>query len=181
MNGPPPFIVTAELPADVFAWADTLRRAHFPPERNHLAAHVTLFHAFAPSLRGELRPLLAEIAARHAPPQARISGLMNLGRGTAIALESGGMLALRAAIADHFHGALTAQDQHAPRLHITVQNKVTPAEARALQAEMAPVLQPRSFAFTGLALHIYRGGPWEAAGKWSFRGKQVVDHGGRGS
>ena len=172
-----PFIVTAELPPDLFSWADGLRRAHFPPERNHLAAHVTLFHAFAPSLREELRPLLAELAASHAPPAARLTGLVNLGKGTALALESPAMLALRARIADHFHGALTAQDQHPPRLHITVQNKVTPEAARALQTELASALQPRDFAFTGLGLHIYRGGPWEAAGRWPFRGKQVVDHG----
>ena len=49
-----PYIVTAELPGNVFALADGLRRAHFPPERNKLAAHVTLFHALAPSLREEL-------------------------------------------------------------------------------------------------------------------------------
>jgi hypothetical protein len=177
VNAAPPFIVTAQMPADVHGWADRLRREHFPPERNHLSAHVTLFHAFAPSLRDELRPLLKAICAEHAGPTARITGLMNLGRGTAIALESPGMLELRARIADHFHGALTAQDQHKPRLHITIQNKVLPEKARALQAELAPALEPRTFTFTGLALHIYRGGPWEAAGLWPFRGKQVVDHG----
>ena len=172
-----PFIVTAELPADLFAWADGLRRTHFPPERNHLSAHVTLFHAFAPSLREELRPLLARIAGQYAAPGARITGLMNLGRGTAIALDSPGMLAIRAQIAEHFHGALTAQDAHPPRLHITVQNKVTPPEARALQRSLASTVQPRNFAFTGLGLHLYLGGPWEAVGNWKFRGKETVDRG----
>lgn len=175
MTGAGPFIVTAQLPADLFRWADGLRRAHFPAERNHLSAHVTLFHAFAPSLREELRPLLAGMAAAHAPVAGRVTGLMNLGRGTAIALDSPGMLALRQSIADRFHGALTAQDRHPPRLHITVQNKVTAEAARALQAELGPQVAPRDFAFPGLALHIYRGGPWEAAGQWPFRGKQVVD------
>ncbi len=33
-----PLLVTADLPPDVFAWADGLRRAHFPPERNRLKA-----------------------------------------------------------------------------------------------------------------------------------------------
>ena len=33
-----PLVVTAELPAPLQARADGLRRAHFPPERNHLAA-----------------------------------------------------------------------------------------------------------------------------------------------
>ena len=167
-----PYIVTAELPGEVFAWADGLRRAHFPPERNKLEAHVTLFHALAPSLLPEIRAVLADRAARFAPCPARVTGLMNLGKGTAIALESPAMAALREEIAGHFHGALTAQDSHPLRLHITIQNKVAPEAARALQAELGRGLELRQFRFTGLALHIYRGGPWEAAGRWPFRGKE---------
>jgi len=178
-RGGRPFIVTAELPRDVLAWADGLRRAHFPPERNHLAAHVTLFHAFAPSLREELRPLLARLAGELAPVPARVAGLMNLGRGTAIALESPGMLALREEIADHFHGALTAQDRHPPRLHITIQNKVAPEAARALQQALAGSLPRLEFRFAGLGLHRYLGPDWEAVGRWPFRGREVVDHGPR--
>ena len=166
-----PFIVTAELPGDVFSWADRLRRTHFPPERNHLAAHVTLFHALAPSLLDELRAVLARLAGDHAPPEARITGLMDLGKGTALAIASPAMLALRAQIAEHFQGALTAQDQHPPRLHITIQNKVTTTEARALQQQLAEGVVERGFRFRGLGLHLYRGGPWEALGHWSFRGK----------
>jgi 2'-5' RNA ligase superfamily len=167
-----PFIVTAELPADLFAWADGLRREHFPPERNHLAAHVTLFHAFAPSLREEVRAMLGAVAAESAPPKARVEGLMNLGKGTALALHSPAMLAIRESIAERFHGALTAQDSHAPRLHITIQNKVEPALAKALQAELAQTLRPCDFAFTGLGLHLYCNPHWEAQGVWKFRGKQ---------
>lgn len=170
-----PFIVTAELPGDVFAWADDLRRMHFPPERNRLQAHVTLFHAFAPSLRDELRPLMARLAGEFAPPAAQVTGLMSLGSGTAIALESPGMLALREHIADHFHGALTAQDSHRPRLHITIQNKVAADQAKRLQQALASAISPRKFAFAGLGLHLFRGGPWETVGRWPFRGKQIVD------
>jgi hypothetical protein len=38
------FILTAELDPASFAWLDWLRREHFPPERNLLPAHLTLFH-----------------------------------------------------------------------------------------------------------------------------------------
>lgn len=167
-----PFIVTAELPPDVLAWADALRRAHFPAERNHLAAHVTLFHALAPSLRDELKPLLVKVAAANAPPHARITGLMNLDRGTALAIDCPAMLALRQSLADRFHGALTAQDQHVPRLHITIQNKVTADAARALHTELAQTPLARDFRFAGLGLHLYRGPHWEAVGRWPFRGHQ---------
>ncbi|QUL39084.1 2'-5' RNA ligase family protein [Erythrobacter sp. JK5] len=167
-----PFIVTAKLPPDIQGWAEGLRRAHFPPERNHLHAHVTMFHAFAPSLLDELRDFLPQVAREYAPPAARISGLMDLGKGTAIALEAPGLLALRAMIAEHFHGALTDQDLYEPRPHITIQNKVSKEEARALQAELAPQIEPRDFAFPALELHRYLGGPWEWVKTCAFRGKE---------
>lgn len=167
-----PFIVTAALPPDIFGWANDLRQKHFPPERNFLDAHVTLFHSFSPSLFEELKTVLPRFAAGNAPPAARITGLMNMGRGTAIALRSEEMLSIREAIADHFQGSLTKQDQHKLRLHITVQNKVTAEAAKALQAELAGQVKARDFCFPALELHIYRGGPWEFVQRWPFRGQK---------
>ena len=169
-----PFIVTAALPADIQGWAEGLRRAHYPPERNHLHAHVTLFHAFAPSLLDELVRFLPRITGEFAAPQAEITGLMDLGTGTAIALASPQLLTLRSVIADHFHGSLTAQDLHEPRPHITIQNKVTKREARALQAALAPTLTQRRFAFPALELHLYKGGPWELIKRSAFRGRAAL-------
>ncbi len=166
-----PFIVTAELPGNVLAWADALRRAYFPPERNHLAAHVTMFHAFSPSLREELQGMLAALADEFAPPAVRVTGLMNLGGGTAIKLHSPGMSAIRTLISERFHGMLTAQDQGAKQLHITIQNKVAPAAAKALQTALAPVLESREFAFPALGLHLYLGPQWEPQGRWPLRGR----------
>lgn len=170
-GAPAPLIVTAELPPDLFSWANRLRTNHFPPERNFLQAHVTLFHALPPSAEGELRDCLKELVRSNPPVPARLVGLMKLGKGTALKLESEGMIALWQEIADRFHGLLSPQDQHKPRLHVTVQNKVSIEEAKALQAHLAPRVQPRDFAFAGLAYHYYRGGPWELAGKFAFRGK----------
>ena len=166
-----PFIVTAELPGEIFAWANALRTAHFPPERNHLAAHVTLFHSFAPSLREELPRELARLAGEYAPPEAVADGLMDLGGGTALALRSPDMLAIRAEIAERFYAMLTAQDRGGKRLHITVQNKVERKAAKSLQAELELLLEPRRFRFTGLGMHRYLGPHWEAVGVWKFRGQ----------
>lgn len=164
-----PLIVTAELPEALQSRADQLRQAHYPPERNQLNAHVTLFHALPPSVEKELRDALAQEArARRLP--ARLEGVMNLGRGTALRLESPPMLALWERLADRFHGLLTPQDEHRPRLHVTIQNKVAPSVAKALQAELAASIEPRDFTFAGLALHRYRGGPWEFVKRWPFRG-----------
>lgn len=171
-----PFILTAVLPRDLQAFAEGLRRAHYPPEKNRLHAHVTLFHAFAPSLLEELREFLPRIAAEFAPPEGRVKGVMDLRTGTAIALEAPQLLGLRAGIAEHFRGSLTAQDLHEPRLHITIQNKVTKEEARALQADLSGLLAPwigkGAFTFPALALHRYCGGPWEHLKTCAFRGRE---------
>ena len=169
---PAPLLITAELPPDLFAWAEDLRQRHFPPDRNHVRAHVTLFHALPPSVEAEVRALLAGHAAGP-PPPARLTGIMKLGRGTAFDIASEGMHAIRAEMAERLHGVLTAQDQAPPRLHVTVQNKVTSAEAKALQAQLAAAFSPRDFTFAGLALHKWRSGPWEGAGSWSFRGAKA--------
>lgn len=164
-----PLLVTAELPSDVLGWADALRRAHYPPERNRLRAHVTLFHALPPSVEEELIDLLSDLA-RAAPPPARIEGLMKLGTGTALSIESPEMVALHAEIAERMHGLLTQQDAQPLRLHVTIQNKVTAQAARALQAELASQLQALRFRFRGFGLYAWEEGLWRPIRLVSFRG-----------
>ncbi len=164
-----PLIVTGLLPHDLHRWASALRRGHFPPERNFLDAHVTLFHALPCPYEREVAAALAAEASGSTPAAATLTGVMSLGRGTALRIESPALLALRARLADRFHGLLTAQDSHSPRLHITVQNKVSPAAAKALQSELGASVSPRSFAFRGLGLYRYLGGPWELVREYPFR------------
>lgn len=168
--GAAPIVVTATMGAADQRFFDALRAAHFPPERNHLAAHITLFHQLPPSCLDELDRLSRRIAADTPPPAAMLREVYSLGQGVAFRIESLELLAIRARIADHFAGMLTAQDRGTPRLHITVQNKVAAVEARALLAKLASDFRPRPLAITGLAAHHYRGGPWEPAFARSFRG-----------
>ena len=166
-----PLILTARLPPDLHRRFTNLRSEHFPPERNHLEAHVTLFHAIPPNCEAEACGYLSRLAGEVAPLPAAVEGLMSLGGGTAIKLSSLSLLDLRDEIADHFHGMLTTQDQHRPRLHVTIQNKVTAKEAKALQAALAGTILPQRFTFPGLSLYRYRGGPWEFVRDFAFRGK----------
>ena len=169
-TGAAPIIATATMGAADQRFFDALRAAHFPPERNHLAAHITLFHQLPPSCLDELGRLFRRIAADTPPPAAMLREVYSLGQGVAFRIESPELLAIRARIADHFAGMLTAQDRGVPRLHITVQNKVVAAEARALLAELASGFRSRPLAIKGLAAHHYRGGPWEPAFARGFRG-----------
>ncbi|WP_017670257.1 2'-5' RNA ligase family protein [Blastomonas sp. AAP53] len=169
-----PIIMTASMGPGDQAWADGLRRTHFPPERNVVAAHITLFHHLPGHCEAEVVARTRALAAEFAAPPAQLSEVMHMGRGVAYRVHSPGMMAIREMMAEGLHGLLTAQDQGVPRLHITVQNKVEPAEARALYADLAAGFSPRPLAMTGLALHFYKGGPWEPIGNWAFRGRARV-------
>ena len=166
-----PLLITAQLPRDVFAWAEGLRRAHFPPERNKVRAHVTLFNSLPWRVEDEVRRMLARHAAA-APPAATITGIMPLGGGTAFAISSPALSTIHEEMVERLHGLLTAQDGARRKLHITVQNKVSGTEAKALQTELARDFRPRQFAFAALDLHRYLGGHWEDAGTWPFRGSR---------
>lgn len=170
MNQPAaPIIISALMGAADHKWADDLRRAHFPPDRNVLSAHVTLFHHLPPSSLAEVASRIRRLCEGARPP-ATLTDVMLLGRGVAYRIESPALLAMRDELADAFAGLLTPQDQARPRLHVTVQNKVEPAQAKALAAQLRTDFRPRPFVIAGLAAWHYRGGPWELAMKAMFRG-----------
>jgi hypothetical protein len=167
LSAPAPLIVTALLGREDFAWADALRRAHFPLERNYLRAHVTLFHHLPPSVERELCDALRDEALDSAPT-ARLASLFSLGRGVAYRIESPDLAAIRARLADRFATMLTPQDGQGWRPHITVQNKVAPDAARELLSVLSADFVTRPLELSGLAAWRYRGGPWEAVGAWRF-------------
>jgi len=166
-------IVTAELGAADLAWLDGQRRRYFPPERNRLPAHLTMFHALPPSAEAEARTLLATLAAHEPPPPALVAGLMNLGGGVAYRIVSDDLDRIRDELAGAFHGLLSAQDSAGWRPHVTIQNKVAPKTALALLAELERDFAPRPLAIRGLGLHKYLGGPWDQLAVYSFRGRPI--------
>lgn len=162
-------ILTAELAADDFAWLEGLRRKHYPPERNRVPAHLTLFHALPPSAEREVRGMLS-IETATKPPKALIEGLMNLGGGVAFRVVSAELDHIRDDLAERLHGLLSAQDSAGWRPHVAIQNKVTAKAARELMEELESRFIPRPLAIRGLTLHRYLDGPWEQIATYSFRG-----------
>ena len=163
-----PLILTLELDPDAQAFFDDLRARHFPPERNHLAAHLTLFHHLPGADIARIEEDLRAVGGREAALSLAVTGLRPLGRGVAFVLESEPLTALRADLAARWRGWLTPQDRQPFRPHVTVQNKVDPAEARALLAALRAGFAPFAAESRALALWHYRGGPWEAAGRFPF-------------
>lgn len=162
-------IVTAQMGAEDFAWLDALRRRLYPPERNRVPAHLTMFHTLTPSAEHEARRRLAGHSARPAPT-ARIVGLMDLGGGIAFRVVSDELDAIRDELAEDLHGLLGAPDSGGWRPHVTIQNKVAPKAARELLRSLERDFQPRPLRIAGLGLHRYLGGPWKTLAIYKFRG-----------
>ena len=165
-----PLILTLRLDAASFARLDALRQAHFPPARNHLSAHLTLFHALPGEHAEAVAANLAAACAGTAPVALRFGGLRSFGKGVAYAVESPALGRLRTFLVGNWHRWLTAQDRAGFRPHVTVQNKVEPPEARALFEQLQAGFAPWEGVGEGLLLWRYRGGPWEAEGEFPFRG-----------
>lgn len=162
-----PIIVTALFgPAD-FAWLDGLRRRYYPPGRNRVPAHLTLFHQLPPSIEPELRHRLL-METRNVPaPLARVIGLERLDGGVAFRIESAGLAECRVALAEAFHGLLIPQDRHW-HAHVTIQNKANRREAVEAYDALASDFSVRPLAIVGLAAWFYRDGAWERLAQFRY-------------
>jgi hypothetical protein len=132
-------------------------------------AHLILFRHLPPSIQSEVARRLGDYAATPAPVAA-IAGIIDLGGGTALRVESEGLEDIRYDLALALRGLLTPQDMAPWRPHVTIQNKVEPKEAKALQARLRAGFERRPLVIKGLALWRYLDGPWEPVKQFVFRG-----------
>ncbi len=161
-------ILTLKLDPVAFATLDALRQQHFPPERNFLSAHITLFHALPPDQEVEIRAELAACCATTPTLPLTLPSLRFLGRGVALTVESPALLELRRQLALAWQPWLSAQDRQRYQPHVTIQNKVMPEVARLLYEELRQTWQPLTAQGEGLLLWRYLGGPWEEVGEFLF-------------
>jgi 2'-5' RNA ligase len=147
---------------------DRLRELHFPPERNYLNAHLTLFHRLPGVREAEISAELREACRDQDPLTLAVTGLRFLGRGVAYELSSPELSALRRGLARSWEPWLGPQDRQGFKPHVTVQNKVSPGQARALHEHLLATFSPFAVEGLGLSLWRYMGGPWEPAGTYPF-------------
>ena len=154
----PIFIATARLDDQNSIRLNLLRKRYFPPHRNFLEAHATLFHRIPAEGLVALEKVVAEVAPR--PFEIRLSRPYSLGRGVAIRIESSLLISLRNQLASALHADLSAQDKQPYAPHVTIQNKVTAEEARESLIEIRREWLPGVAQVEGIDLWEYLGGPW---------------------
>lgn len=165
----PPLIVTLKLDDDSFEFFDHLRRLYFPPERNFLSAHLTLFHHLPGAELEKIESDLKFFSNNFDNFPLEFSEWRMLGRGVAIKVESLPLYGLHRHLSNIWKNWLTAQDRQKFQPHITVQNKVSPADARELYENLSAEWQPRTGKATGLRLWHYLGGEWKSEKDFFFR------------
>ncbi len=162
-------IVTLGLDAEAQAWFEEARQRYYPPALNRIPAHVSLFHALPGD--GDTRGALREAAEGRARFRMQVEGVRSMGRGVLYQLQAPEVMGLHRGLVERFRPFLTPQDKQPLKPHVVVQNKVEPAEAKALLA----VLQARFAAWeveaVGLDWWEYLGGPWRLLEQFAFRDK----------
>lgn len=164
-----PLILTAKMENRAYHHFQRLRDLHFPPERNVVPAHVTLFHHLPGTEMGAIVDRLKSLARGTPAPQVEVAGVRSLGRGVAYDLRSPQLEEIRAELAHAWETLLIPQDRQGFRPHVTVQNKVESREAKALLAELSGEFRPWTFVADGLLLWRYLDGPWELLSETRFR------------
>jgi 2'-5' RNA ligase len=163
-----PLILTAAMDHAAFERFDAERREFFPAHRNHLSAHITLFHQLPSDRLEGITVQLEALVARVQPIHVEVIGLRFLGRGVAYDLRSPKLETLRQDLAGSWLERLTNQDRGGFKPHVTVQNKVSASQARETLALLEARFQPWAFEVTGLTLWRYLGGPWERLMNFAF-------------
>ncbi|MDQ4121261.1 MAG: 2'-5' RNA ligase family protein [Acidobacteriota bacterium] len=164
-----PLILTLKLDDATFEFFDLLRKQHFPPERNFIPAHVTLFHALPGARKAQIKCDLRQATEQTKEFNLTFPRLRFLGKGVAAEIESPELNRLRANLSNLWNNFLGAQDrQKGYRPHVTFQNKVAPDAARQLFEQMSDEWQPLAARGEALILWQYLGGPWRLIEEFSF-------------
>ena len=153
-------LLTVELAQPAQAMFESLRQRHFPPERNLIPAHVSVFHTLPGVARARIGARLRALGAERCA--VTVTAPFGLGSGVAFRLRAPGLERARATLAGDWAGWLTAQDAQGYRPHVTVQNKVSREQARATLARLQRGFVPFRTEAVAWRLWRYLDGPWEA-------------------
>lgn len=170
-----PLILTLTIEAEAQAYFNQLRQQYFPPERNFLDAHLTLFHHLPPAHPGII-PTIQALCAAQPRMQLLAAKMVNIGKGVAIKIVCPPLQSLHGRMRELWLELLTPQDRQGIWPHITIQNKVAPQQAAALLEQLAPTFSPFHFWGTGLTLWEYRGGPWHQLQQFAFTGEEMAQN-----
>jgi hypothetical protein len=163
-----PLILTVQLNEEAFRFFNTLRQQFFPPERNFLSAHLTLFHHLPPNEPNILDEITLQ-ANNNGVLNLAVTDVVSIGKGVAYKIDCPPLQILHKQLQTKWQPWLTPQDRQKLWPHITIQNKVTPAVAQQTLLQVKNGFEAFTAIGTGLSLWAYEGGPWKALHHFPFK------------
>lgn len=167
-NDPRPFLVTLGLDPVSFERLDALRERYFPPERNIVPAHLSLFHHLPSDSEASVVRTLQEIASGSPPTPLRFGTLFRMGRGFAVRVDAPQFGQIQAQLVRAFAAVLTDQDRQPFRPHVTLMNKADRDEVARGWADAGATWSPWDGIGVSFLLWRYAGGPWEPVCQYPF-------------
>jgi len=162
-----PLILTLTIGNQAFHFFNALRQKHFPPERNFIDAHLTLFHAL-PNEEA-ISSMVKGITDTQTSFYVTVKEPVSIGKGVVFKIESPELMQLHKTLQNEWLGFLSLQDRQKIWPHITVQNKVPAHEAQQLLSELKNGFTPFTIPATGLQVWEYLNGPWGFVEEYAFK------------
>ncbi len=164
-----PYILCLKMDAVSLQRLSAWRKQYFPPERNFLEAHLTLYHRLPFTATQLILSTLKTFAQNQLVFPLSFEELTHQGGFLGIKAAPSEVLQVKGALDRAFDLWLAPQDRQKIMPHVTVMNNAPPeatGEAlRLLKQEFAP-WQGRA---EGLQLFRYRQGPWEWVADFLFQ------------
>ena len=99
------------MDGESFGRLNELRRRFYPPERNLVPAHITLFHQLPGDHDREIKALLRGFAAGQPVIDVEVTDVKAFGEGVGLSLRSPQLLSVRNQLAGEWSQWLGAQDR----------------------------------------------------------------------
>jgi 2'-5' RNA ligase len=170
----PPLILTLSIEKEAFLFFNTLRQKHFPPSRNFIDAHLTLFHALPNE--ASIVTVVKDICNLQNPFKLSVEKPVSIGKGVAYKIESNELMQIHKKFQNKWQDFLSPQDSQKLWPHITVQNKAPVQEAQELLNELKESFTPFVASATGMQLWEYLNGPWKLVKDFYFKDVEISNN-----
>jgi hypothetical protein len=162
-----PLILTLALEEKAFLFFNSLRKIYFPPERNFIDAHLTLFHHLPND------PLVIDAVKSysedHAAFELNVTEPVLIGNGVAYKIACDPLVQFHKQLQQKWTHFLIPQDKQRLWPHVTVQNKVPSEDAKQLLLFLQQNFSGFATQGTALQLWEYHRGPWKLLQSFPLR------------
>lgn len=164
-----PLILTLAIEEKAFLFFNSLRKIYFPPERNFIDAHLTLFHHLPND------PLVvdavASYSAAHPVFALKVTEPVSIGNGVAYKIQCDALVQFHRQLQQQWADFLIPQDRQRLWPHVTVQNKVPSEDAKQLLLFLQQNFTGFDTQGTALQLWEYHRGPWKLKESFALGGR----------